>query len=141
MSARAISLDTSVVVRLLVVHPRQLFDRASRYLKEQHAAATTIHVSDLVLAEAYFALQSFYQLPKADALAALANFARHSGVTVTPAAHTVLALPNLSSAKPGFVDRLIHGTSHASGHTLVTFEKAAKKLPGTVVLTSTEAGH
>ena len=42
--------------------------------------------------------------------------------------------PNLASAKPGFVDRLIHGTSHADGHTLVTFEKTAKKLPATIVL-------
>jgi len=28
----------------------------------------------------------------------------------------------------------VHGISHAAGHTLVTFEKAAKKLPATLVL-------
>ena len=49
-------------------------------------------------------------------------------------AGAVLLGPNLASAKPGFVDRLIHGTSHADGHTLVTFEKTAKKLPATIVL-------
>ena len=80
-------------------------------------------------AEAYLALQAFYQLPKKDALAALDLFARHSGVTVTPVARAVLAQPNLATAKPGFVDRLIHGTSHAAGQTLVTFEKAAKNSP------------
>ena len=67
-------------------------------------------------------------------LAAITSFTRHSGVTITPVARAVLALPNLARAKPGFVDRLIHGTSHAAGHTLVTFEKAAKKLPATVVI-------
>ena len=134
MSAKSISLDTSFVMRLLVSQPPDTFRLASRFLAEKLAAHVAVHVSDLVLAEAYFALQAYYQLPKAAALATLAKFTRHSGVTVTPVARTVLALPNLASAKPGFVDRLIHGESRAGGHTLVTFEKAAKKLAGTIVV-------
>jgi predicted nucleic-acid-binding protein len=130
----SISLDTSFVLRLLVAQPENQYRLASRFLQEQRSAQGSIHVADLVLAEAYFALLSFYQLPKADALAALAYFTRHSGVTVTPVARTVLALPNLASAKPGFVDRLIHGESHTNGRTLVTFEKAAKKLHATFIL-------
>ena len=136
MSDGPISLDTSFVLRLLISQPPAHFRRASRFLAEQRAAGVAVHVSDLVLAEAYFALQTFYQLSKADALIALAKFTQHSGVAVTPTARAVLALPNLARAKPGFVDRLIHGASRASGHTLVTFEKAAKKLAGTIVLTS-----
>ena len=128
------SLDTSFVLRLLVAQPLDQYHLAARFLQEQRAAQGALHVSDLVLAEVYFALQAFYQMPKAGALAAIAAFTRHSGVTLTSVARAVLALPNLASAKPGFVDRLIHGTSHAAGHTLVTFEKAAKKLPTTVVL-------
>jgi len=131
----SLCFDTSVVMRLLARDPEDQYRRASAYLKEQLIAGISVLVPDLVLAEAYFALQAFYQLPKKDALAALDLFARHSGVTVTPVARAVLALPNLATAKPGFVDRLIHGASHAAGHTLVTFEKAAKKLPFTLLLT------
>ena len=134
MSGKSVSLDTSFVMRLLVCEPLEIFRLASRFLAEKRAAEVAIHVSDLVLAEAYFALQGYYQLPKAAALATLAKFTRHSGVTATPIARAVLALPNLASAKPGFVDRLIHGASRAGGHTLVTFEKAAKKLPGAIVI-------
>ena len=130
------SLDTSVVVRLLVGQPTEQYRRATHFLRERLATQNSVHVSDLVLAEVYFALQGFYQLPKTDALAALALFVQHSGVTVTPVARTVLAVRKLATAKPGFVDRLIHGTSHAEGHTLITFEKASKKLPFTFVLTS-----
>ncbi len=130
----SVSLDTSVVLRLLVSEPVSLFQRASLFLKAQRATRFPVHVSDHVLAEAYFALQSFYKIPKADALEMLAQFARHSGVTVTPLAHQALALPGLATARPGFVDRLIHGAALSAGHTLVTFEKAAKKLPGTLVL-------
>lgn len=128
------SLDTSVVVRLLVGEPMDQYQQATNFLREQLAAQNAVHVGDLVLVEAYFALQGFYQLPKTDALAALALFVQHSGVTVTLAARSVLAQPRLATVKPGFVDRLIHGVSHAEGHTLVTFEKASKKLPSTFIL-------
>lgn len=134
MIAGSTSLDTSVVIRLLVGQPADQYRQATDFLRQQLTACQTVHVSDLVLAEAYFALQGFYQLPKPDALQALAIFARHSGVTVTPVALEVLELPKLATAKPGFVDRLIHGASQTAGHTLVTFEKAAAKLPATFVL-------
>lgn len=132
----SISLDTSFVMRLLVSQPPELFLIASVFLAKQRAAKVPVHVSDLVLTEAYFALQAFYQLSKSDAIDALASFGESSGITVSPIAREVLALPNLASAKPGFVDRLIHGESHAGGRTLVTFEKSARKLADTVVLPS-----
>ena len=114
--------------------PLDQFQEATRFMEEQLEAGLPVHVADLVLSEAYFALQSFYQLSKSDSINALSAFVEHGGVTISHNATGVLALPNLSSAKPGFVDRLIHGASHGQGHTLVTFEKAAKKLPATHVL-------
>ena len=134
MSAPGVSLDTSVLLRLLVAEPHELFLVASKFLHEQTTAHVMVHVSDLVLAEAYFALQTAYQFSKANALATLADFVQSGHVTVSPAAMTTLALPDLATAKPGLVDRLIHGASQSAGHTLITFEKAAKKLPATLVL-------
>jgi len=96
-------------------------------------------IDDLVLAEVYYALQSYYQVPKADALAAIAAFAAIDGIQVSAAAHRILALPNPASAKPGFVARLIHAASQTANATLVTFEKAAARLPGTLVLAQSAA--
>ena len=129
-----VCLDTSVVMRLLVREPAGQFQIAVEFLAKQRAARRSTHVSDLVLAEAYFALQAFYKIPKADALEALRQFVRHSGVIVGASTTNVLATPNLANAKPGFVDRLIHGAAREEGHTLVTFEKAAHKLPATELL-------
>ena len=128
------SLDTSVVLRLLVAEPADQYQSAKEFLQQRLTAETRVHVSELVLAEAYFALQSFYGLPKQDAIDALSLFISHSGVTASLSATAILAQPNLAAGKPGFVDRLIHGISSTSGQTLVTFEKAAKKLPATHVL-------
>jgi predicted nucleic-acid-binding protein len=134
MANPSLSLDTSVLLRLLIAQPIDQFRAATQFLQEQKKLHATLHLSDLVLAESYFALHSYYRLSKADALLTLARFTQHSGVTPTPYAQTILSLPNLATANPGFVDRLIHGSSHSAGHTLATFEKSAARLPSTVLL-------
>ncbi|MCX6875584.1 MAG: hypothetical protein NTW21_17520 [Verrucomicrobia bacterium] len=121
-------------MRLLVGDPVPQYRLALAFLDEQIAAKYPVLVSDHVLAEAYFALQSYYGVSKSEALSLLLRLTQESGITATVLATEILALPGLATAKPGFVDRLIHGASQSAGHTLITFEKAAKKLPATVVL-------
>ena len=52
-----------------------------------------------------------------------------AGFTVSDHARDILALPNLATAKPGFVDRLIHGTYFSEGKTTIACEKSFRKLP------------
>ncbi len=127
-------LDTSVVMRLLVQEPANQYTRAAGFLEEKLVAGASAFVCDLTLAEAYFALQSFYGVPKAKALELLAGFINTPGIIPSSHARSILALPNLASAKPGFADRLIHGSAVTAGQRLVTFEKAARNLAGTIVL-------
>jgi len=42
--------------------------------------------------------------------------------------------PQVATAKPGFVDRLIHAGYTAAGSAMATFEKSAGKLPKSTVL-------
>jgi len=134
MSQVAHALDTSFVIRLLTRDPLPLFRSASEFLTQWQEGTPGLIVPDLVLAETYFALQHHYGFPKADALAALLALSRHPAIAYSPHAMNTLALPQISTAKPGFVDRLIHGAAVAAGATLVTFENSARKLPNTVVL-------
>jgi predicted nucleic-acid-binding protein len=53
---------------------------------------------------------------------------------VHPHLLTLLATEGLATAKPGFLDRLIHAEADAAGLPLITFEKAAARLPNTEVL-------
>jgi len=134
MSAAHFSLDTSVVIRLLTGQPVDQFNMAMTFLEGARARGAQIHMEDLALAETYYALQAYYGMPKDKALAALATFADASGTTRSSVARSVLTIPDLNTAKPGFVDRLIHGQCSSKHHTLVTFEKAARKLPNTQIL-------
>lgn len=127
-------LDTSVLIRLLTRDPLPLFKTAADVLDQWTEGTPGLSVTDLVLSEAYYALQHHYSFPKADAIEALRSMASHPAIAVSPYAKNILALPNPATARPGFVDRLIHGEAQAAGATMVTFEKSASKLPNTLVL-------
>ena len=128
------SLDSSFVLRILTESPDSQLTLALSFYEEQHRSGNPLFISDLVLSECYYALQFHFHFTKADALAALKSLTAESPVTITPSARLVFDLANLSQMKPGFIDRLIHGAALEEGQNLVTFEKAAKKLPGALVL-------
>lgn len=129
-----VGLDTSVVLRLLVGTPADQAERASAFLDELFAAGDQAVVSDLVVSEVYFALQHHYAVPKAAALKALASLFESGEIKATGAAAAVLATGRLATARPGFVDRLIHAEYERHYGAMVTFEKKASRLPGTRVL-------
>lgn len=128
------SLDTSFLVRLLTGDPVPQFRLAAGFLEQCGCEEVVAEVVDLVLAEAYFALQYHYGFPKDTALKSLRQFAEHPSDAVSKHALEILSLSGLSSANPGFVDLLIHATSRAGNCQLVTFEKKSRKLEGVIVL-------
>jgi predicted nucleic acid-binding protein len=120
-------------MRLLTGDPPDQAEVAATFLVEATAAGDRLLVTDLVIAEVYFALYSKYKVPKAEALQRLREFVE-SGEVEAGAASQVLRTPNLASAKPGFVDRLIHATYSNDQARLVSFEKSVNKLAGAKVL-------
>lgn len=129
-----VGLDTSVVLRLLLGQPPEQTAAATLYLDELYRRGDQAVVSDLVVSETYFALQHHYQITKSAALKALAALLATGEISPTGQAGKVLTQSGLATAKPGFVDRLIHATYRENGGTMVTFEKSGQKLTGVMVL-------
>ena len=129
-------LDTSVVLRLITGEPETLAERAGTFIEEAVREQIPLVVSDLVVCETYFALHSFYEVPKREAIEALIAMFAEGPLTPAdgPEILGVLEQSLKGSQKPGFVDRLIHARYVAAGASLVSFEKAARKLSGTRVL-------
>ena len=134
MASKHAGLDTSVVLRLLVGLPKDQARRAVAYLDRLFEEGTRAIVSDLVVAEAYYALQFHYDVPKDEALDSLRTFLCSDEIEGVGVAARVLQTVNLAKVKPGFIDRLIHQQYAKHGATMATFEHAAKKLTGTLVL-------
>jgi predicted nucleic acid-binding protein len=129
-----VGLDTSVVLRLLVGEPADQVARAVAFLDNLRDRDKAAAVSDLVISETYFALLHHYAVPKREDLAALRQFVESEEIVCLGRARKVLATPGLASAKPGMVDRLIHGEYEMFAAGMVSFEKAAAKLAGCSLL-------
>ena len=129
-----VGLDTSVVLRLLLGQPADQASRAVAFLDELARGAHRAVVADLVVAEAYFALQHHYGVSKPEALKGLRRLFADGEIEPLGAVAAVLAVEGLATAKPGFVDRLIHGAYAGAADQMASFEKAAGKLGSVRVL-------
>lgn len=123
------SLDTSVIMRLLTGQPLDLATAACRYMAETEQAGAKVFVSNLVILEAYFACQHHYGMAKDAVLTGLNRLLSLPTTVVHPQLLPLLATEGLANAKPGFLDRLIHAEATTARLPLVTFEKAAARLP------------
>ncbi len=115
-----VGLDTSVVLRLLVGQPADQAARARKQLERAHAAGDDVIVSDLVLAEAYYALHYHYRLSKVDARDLLKRMMTSGVVRMDPEG-SLIALDRSDGA--GFVDRLILHRYRAINATTATFDR------------------
>lgn len=124
-----VGLDTSVILRLLVGKPAAEARAARERVQAAHEHGDSILVTDLGIAEAYFALHYHYGIPKAEARAKLLAMATSRVVTLSPP-EAVWALE--PSAGAGLVDRLIHARHQASGVVSWTFDRKMGALEGVV---------
>jgi predicted nucleic-acid-binding protein len=128
------ALDTSVIMRLLIGQPLNLAATARRYMADTEQAGAKVFVSNLVVLEAYFACQHHYGMAKDAVLTGLQRLLSMPTFVVHPQLLPLLATEGLATAKPGFLDRLIHAEATTARLPLVTFEKAAARLPHTQIL-------
>jgi len=132
----AVGLDTSVVLRLLTGEPPRQADRAMELVGELRQADRPVLVSDLVVAEAYYALHAHYDVPKRKALAALLDLLESELVAPEPGGCSLATLRTAvsASARPGFVDRLLHAQYRRGQAQVASFERAFGRLDGALVL-------
>jgi len=129
-----VGLDTSVLVRLLVGEPADQTVLACEFMAGLEERGGRALVSNLVVAETYFACQHHYGVPKAKVLSALHDLLAKPTFLLHSALPDLLQREALATGRPGFIDRLIHAEYTAQGIPLATFEKAAARLEGAIVL-------
>jgi predicted nucleic-acid-binding protein len=129
-----IGLDTSFILRLLTGSPKAQASMALMEMQALLGRGAIMVVSDMVAAEVYFALQHHYGVPKPEALSLISQFLNEPGVESLGGAKVVLEVPNLATANPGFVDRLIQEEYMKSAKEILSFEKSGARLTGVRVL-------
>ena len=128
------ALDTSVLVRILANKPQPLATNVIANVARRIASGDTMVVSNLVLSEAYYAMQHHYGVDKKTVLASLLVLSEEPGFEFSALAKGVLATEGIDHINPGFVDRLICGESAERGIGVLSCEKAFKRMPNAEVV-------
>lgn len=127
--------DTSIILRVLTGQPSSLAAIVRKRLESLWLSGEILDVCDLVVSETYFALQHSYGLTKDSALNALLKLSAHPGFRLSNQVAAALRTENLARAKPGFLDRVIHGTYVTGGDSvMLTCEKGSRKLANVEVI-------
>ena len=130
------ALDTSVLVRILVNRPQPLASDVIAEVSRRIADGATMVVSNLVLSEAYYAVQHHYGVDKETALRSFRILSFNDGFEFSEEAKAILAMEGLDHAKPGFVDRLICAEQQRVGVQVLSCEKAFRRMPNAEVIPS-----
>jgi predicted nucleic acid-binding protein len=126
-------LDTSVVLRLLLGEPAEQAAAAWRLITSAESERR-VEVSDLVVGETYFALRHHYGVPDEEVLRTLQDFLQDHRIASTEAALEAISTARAARGGAGFMDRLIHAVYAHDDARLVTFDLAASKLPGAMLI-------
>ena len=126
-----VGLDTSVILRLLTGQPAREAVAARKHLEQAAGNGDEVLVTDLVLAETYFALHYHYGTTKEEARLTILAMLRSNVVSASPAE----ALHAFEATRgAGVVDRLIHERHRNLGAMTVTFDRKMSSLEGAVKL-------
>ena len=121
-------IDTSIFVRLLTGDPAKDYEKTKAALEKilKDDPAAEIEVSSLVIAEAYFALQHQYGVPKGEARTALVSVLTSGLVKPLRGRGVLDALE--AAREPGVLDRLIANDYEDQGLITVTNDRKMGRL-------------
>ncbi len=123
-----VGIDTSILVRLVTGEPPKAFDEAAaaltRMVEREHAS---VFASNMVIGEAYIALQHHYQVSKPNAKAALSSVLT-SGLVAPSGGQPVLEALGTSRGC-GLLDRLISLQYRAENLATLTLDRKMATLP------------
>ncbi|HET7266491.1 MAG TPA: type II toxin-antitoxin system VapC family toxin [Oleiagrimonas sp.] len=124
------AIDTNVLVRLIARDNRQQVERSERFI------AGGAWVSNLVLAESVWVLQSVYGLRKAQLATAIDMLLEHRQLVLEGAGAVRTALDDfVANRGVGFTDCLIVAIARDNGHVPVgSFDKKLSRLDGAQAL-------
>jgi predicted nucleic-acid-binding protein len=123
-----IAIHTNVLVRVLIDEPSQAAHIAAA--RALVADARNVFVSQVVLVETVWVLESAYQLPKAEVLRALDHLLANAAFDLDEESRCAGAIRLFHESNADFADCLILATCRARGLDLYTFDKRLGKLDG-----------
>jgi predicted nucleic acid-binding protein len=123
-------IDTNLIVRYLVQDHEKHAKAAEKLFDACDRGDVLIVVLPAVLSECVFVLESFYEHPRGEIVAALGRLISSPGVEISGVAIHLDALDRYRKTKVHFVDCLIAATAMAEDIPVATFDQDFRKFAG-----------
>jgi predicted nucleic-acid-binding protein len=127
MSSKRKLVDTNLIVRYLVQDHEKHAQAAGKLFAACDRGEVVIVVLPTVLAECVFVLESFYEQPRGDIVAALGRLIASPGVEISGMEIQLDALRRFQKTRVHFVDCLIAATAMAQDMPVATFDADFRK--------------
>ncbi len=127
MSSKRKLVDTNLIVRYLVQDHEKHAKAAGKLFDACDRGEVVIVMLPTVLAECVFVLESFYEHPRRDIVAALGRLIASPGVEISGVEIHLDALHRYQKTRVHFVDCLIAATSTAQDIPVATFDEDFRK--------------
>ena len=127
MSSKRKLVDTNLIVRYLVQDHEKHAKAAGKLFDACDRGEVVIVMLPTVLAECVFVLESFYEHPRRDIVAALGRLIASPGVEISGVEIHLDALHRYQKTRVHFVDCLIAATSTAQDISVATFDEDFRK--------------
>ena len=119
-------LDTNIIIRHLTGDPPAQAKRATAFL----AAATELLLTDVVVAETVYVLESFYEQPRATVARLLRAVLAHPPITVLDEPLLLRALEVYEVDRLDFAEAYLVACAEVTGvGAVASFDKAVRRVP------------
>ncbi|MBW8873999.1 MAG: type II toxin-antitoxin system VapC family toxin [Acidobacteria bacterium] len=126
-----IAIDTNVLVRFVVEDDPVQTERATRVFRRAIEANDPCYVSDVVLCETVWVLETTYKFRRREIVPVLESLLHASHLTFSARDCFARALEAYASGRGDFADYMIREHARSAGcDFLITFEKVLLKEPG-----------
>ena len=127
-------LDTNVLLRYLLADEPEQHAAATALIEDRLTPEAPGLIHPVALCEVVWALGQVYKVPKADIIGALRLLLRVRSLRVLDAAHVREALVLYEAHGVDFADAYLQAAYQGEGTGLVTFDRAAARLPGAALV-------
>lgn len=118
-------VDTNVLVRHLTGDPPEMAQRATRYLADQPELLLT----DVILAETVYVLESFYQAPRGDIATAIRSLLAFPSVVVVDPALLLRAVEVYEVDRIDFAEAYLVACAELTGvGVIVSFDRSVDRV-------------
>jgi predicted nucleic-acid-binding protein len=121
-------VDTNILVRHLTGDPPAMAGRATRYL----AAEAELLLTDLVVAETVYVLESFYEAPRAQVAEAIRSLIGFDSIVTVDPALVLRAVEVYETARIDFAEAYLVACAESTGvGEIVSFDRSIDRV-GTI---------